>query len=142
MRRLNESIINNDGINGVVMQAALIISRQCRLCIDFDGSHIWDPESSNGSSIYNRFASFLNMSSTLQRDRITGNVYAQITFNKNLNIRSEFGLMIQTIPVKVLKPSYEYGQLKNTDIIIRQQKTTACIGYGKIMLPIISRART
>ena len=117
--RTNESIINNDGINGVVMQAALM--SPAVPVYDFDGNYA-GPESVNGSSIYNPVALTTDMSNTLQRDRITGNVYAQITFNKNLNLRSEFGFDDSNNTGKGFKPSYEYGQLKNTDIIIRQQE--------------------
>ncbi|MDD3320973.1 MAG: TonB-dependent receptor [Paludibacter sp.] len=117
--RTDEAIINNDGINGVVMQAALMSPSVP--VYDFDGNYA-GPETVNGSSIYNPVALTKDMSNTLLRDRIMGNVYAQITFNKYVNLRSELGFDNSSNIGKGFKPSYEYGQLKNTDIIIRQQE--------------------
>lgn len=117
--RSDESIINNDGINGVVMQAALM--SPAVPVYDFDGNYA-GPETVNGSSIYNPVALTKDQINTLRRERVMGNVYGQITFNKNLNFRSEFNLDASNNVNKGFKPSYEYGQLKNTDIMIMQRE--------------------
>lgn len=117
--RTNESIINNDGINGVVMQAALMSPSVP--VYDFDGNYA-GPESVNGSSIYNPVALTNDQINTLLRERFMGNAYALITFNKYVNFRTEFGIDGSNNLNKGFKPSYEYGQLKNTDIMIMQRE--------------------
>lgn len=117
--RTDESIINNDGINGVVMQAALM--SPAVPVYDFDGNYA-GPETVNGSSIYNPVALTKDQKNTLFRERIMANMYALLTLNSNLNFRSEFGIDASNNINKGFKPSYEYGQLKNTDIMIMQRE--------------------
>lgn len=117
--RTHESIINNDGINGVVMQASLMSPSVP--VYDFDGNYA-GPESVNGSSIYNPVALTKDQKNTLLRDRIMGNIYAQVTFNKYVNFRTEFGIDRNHNTNKGFKPTYEYGQLKNTDAMIMQRE--------------------
>ncbi|PTN10138.1 TonB-dependent receptor [Mangrovibacterium marinum] len=117
--RTDESIINNDGINGVVMQAALM-SPQVPV-YDFDGNYA-GPESVNGSSIYNPVALTKDQDNTLLRERIMANTYAEIKPFKTLTFRSEFGIDRSNNLNKGFKPSYEYGQLKNTNIQIMQRQ--------------------
>lgn len=117
--RTNESIINNDGINGVVMQAALMSPSVP--VYDFDGNYA-GPETVNGSSIYNPVALTKDQENKLLRERIMGNIYGQITFNKYVNFRTEFGIDGSNNVNKGFKPSYEYGKLQNTDIMIMQRE--------------------
>lgn len=117
--RTDESIINNDGINGVVMQAALMSPSVP--VYDFDGNYA-GPETVNGSSIYNPVALTKDQINTLRRERIMGNVYGQFTLNKNLNFRSEIGIDGSNSINKGFKPSYQYGQLQNTNITIVQSE--------------------
>jgi hypothetical protein len=65
--RTDESIINNDGINGVVMQAALM--SPAVPVYDFDGNYA-GPETVNGSSIYNPVALTKDQINTLRRERL------------------------------------------------------------------------
>ena len=88
---------------------------------DFDGNYA-GPESVNGSSIYNPVALTKDQINTVLRERFMGNVYAQLTFTDFLNFRSEFGMDGSNNLNKGFKPSYEYGQLKNTDIMIMQRE--------------------
>lgn len=117
--RTSESIINNDGINGVVMQAALMPPSVP--VYDFDGNYA-GPETVNGSSLYNPVALTKDQKNTLLRDRIMGNIYAQVTFRPNLNFRSEFGFDSSNNLGKGFKPSYKHGQVKNEDIQIQQRE--------------------
>ena len=117
--RTDESIINNDGINGVVMQAALM--SPAIPVYDFDGNYA-GPETVNGSSIYNPVALTKDQDNTLLRERIMGNVYAELQPWKHLTVRSEFGIDRSNNLNKGFKPSYEYGQLKNTNIQIMQRE--------------------
>ena len=117
--KTEERIINNDGINGVVMQAALMSPSVP--VYDFDGNYA-GPESVNGSSIYNPVALSQDQKNKLYRDRIMGNIYGQVTFNKYVYFRTEFGFDRSHNTNKGFKPSYEYGQLKNTDVMIMQRE--------------------
>jgi TonB-linked SusC/RagA family outer membrane protein len=117
--RTDESIINNDGINGVVMLAALMPPSVP--VYDFDGNYA-GPETVNGSSLYNPVALTNDQINSLFRGRVMGNVYAQITFSKNLNFRTELGIDASDNVGKGFKPSYEYGQLKNNNIMIMERE--------------------
>lgn len=117
--RTDESIINNDGINGVVMQAALM--SPAVPVYDFDGNYA-GPETVNGSSIYNPVALTKDQINTLRRERVIANIYGQFTLNQYLNFRSEVGIDGSNSTNKGFKPSYEYGQLKNTNVMIMQNE--------------------
>jgi len=117
--RSDESLLNNDGINGLVMQAALM--SPAVPVYDFDGNYA-GPETVHGSSIYNPVALTKDQINTLRRERVMGSMYGQITLNQNLNFRSEFNIDASNNVNKGFKPSYEYGQLKNTDIMIMQRE--------------------
>ncbi|MDR0833944.1 MAG: TonB-dependent receptor [Candidatus Symbiothrix sp.] len=117
--RTDEKIINNDGINGVVMQAALMSPSVP--VYDFDGNYA-GPETVNGSSLYNPVALTKDQINTLFRSRVMGNVYAQITFTPYLNFRTEVGIDASDNVGKGFKPSYEYGLLKNNNTMIMQRE--------------------
>jgi TonB-linked SusC/RagA family outer membrane protein len=117
--RTDESIINNDGINGVVMQAALM--SPAVPVYDFDGNYA-GPETVNGSSIYNPVALTKDQDNTLLRERVMGSMYAELKPWKYLTLRSEFSIDRSNNINKGFKPSYEYGQLKNTNIQIMQRE--------------------
>jgi TonB-linked SusC/RagA family outer membrane protein len=117
--RTDESIINNDGINGLVMQAALM--SPAVPVYDFDGNYA-GPETTFGSSLYNPVALTKDQINTLYRGRVMGNMYAQFTYNKNLNFRTELGIDASDNIGKGFKPSYEYGLLKNSNAQIMQRE--------------------
>ncbi|MBL4561262.1 MAG: TonB-dependent receptor [Labilibaculum sp.] len=117
--RTKESIINNDGINGVVMQAAMM--SPLIPVYDFDGNYA-GPETVNGSSIYNPVALTKDQDNTLLRERIMGNVYGEFYPWEHLTVRTEFGIDRSNNLNKGFKPSYEYGQLKNSNIMIMQRE--------------------
>lgn len=117
--RTKESIINNDGINGVVMQASLM--SPAVPVYDFDGNYA-GPETVNGSSIYNPVALTQDQDNTLLRERVMGNVYGEFYPWEHLTVRTEFGIDGSNNLNKGFKPSYEYGQLKNTNIAIMQRE--------------------
>lgn len=117
--RTKESIINNDGINGVVMQAAMM--SPAVPVYDFDGNYA-GPETVNGSSIYNPVALTKDQDNSLLRERIMGNVYGEFYPWEHLTIRTEFGVDRSNNLNKGFKPSYEYGQLNNTNITIMQRE--------------------
>ncbi|MEG1904566.1 MAG: TonB-dependent receptor, partial [Bacteroidales bacterium] len=117
--RTHESIINNDGINGVVMQAAVM--SPAVPVYDFDGNYA-GPETVNGSSIYNPVALTKDQKNSLFRQRVMGNVYTQITPFEWLNFRSDFAFDASNNINKGFKPSYKYGLLENKDVQIMQRE--------------------
>jgi TonB-linked SusC/RagA family outer membrane protein len=117
--RTDEAILNNDGINGIVMQSALMPPSVP--IYDFDGNYA-GPETVNGSSLYNPVALAKDQTNTLFRERIMANTYALLTFNQHVNFRSEFGIDANGSLNKGFKPSYEYGLLRNTDAMIMQRE--------------------
>ncbi len=117
--RTDQAIINNDGINGVVMQAALMPPSVP--VYDFDGNYA-GPETVNGSSIYNPVALTKDQDNTLLVERVMGTLYGEFYPWKHLTVRSEFGIDRSNNINKGFKPSYEYGLLKNTNIMIMQRE--------------------
>ncbi len=115
-----QNIVNNDGINGVVMQAALM--NPTIPVYDFDGNYA-GPETTAGSSIYNPVALTKDQDNSLLQERIMANAYTEIKPWKHLTFRSEFGIDRSNRINKGFKPSYEYGILKNTDIQIMQNES-------------------
>ncbi len=118
--RTDQSMVNNDGINGVVMQAALM--SPAVPVYDFDGNYA-GPETVNGSSIYNPVSLTQDQDNTLLQDRVFGNLYAEITAIKDLKIRSEFGMDLSHSINKGFQPSYKYGLLENTNIKIMKSQS-------------------
>ncbi|MDR0618793.1 MAG: TonB-dependent receptor [Bacteroidales bacterium] len=117
--RTDENMINNDGINGLVMQAALM--SPAVPVYDFDGKYA-GPNTTFGSSLYNPVALTKDQINNFIRDRIMGNVYAQFNFGKYVSFRTEFGIDGGHNKNLGFKPSYEYGLLKETNIKIMQQE--------------------
>lgn len=117
--RTFENIVNNDGINGVIMQAALMSPSVP--VYDFDGNYA-GPETTNGSSIYNPVALTQDQTNSILRGRIMGNIYASIDITPWMNIRSELGIDGGNNTSKGFKPSYTYGRLNNTDIQMLQNE--------------------
>ncbi len=117
--RTDQEIVNNDGINGVVMQAALMSPGVA--IYDFDGEYA-GPETVNGSSLYNPVALTKDQDASLCQDRLMGNVYVEIKPLKDLTVRSEFGMDLSNNVNKGFQPSYSYGLLENTNTMIMQRE--------------------
>jgi TonB-linked SusC/RagA family outer membrane protein len=113
-----ENLVNNDGINGLVMNASLM--SPAVPVYDFDGNYA-GPETTNGTSMYNPLAFYKDQTNRMQRDRIMGNVYTQINFLPSLNLRTELGIDNENSKNLLFKPSYEYGLLVNKNAAILQQ---------------------
>lgn len=117
--RTDESVVHNDGIDGLIMQAALILPSVP--IYGFDGNYA-GPETTEGSTMYNPVALTKEQDNKLRRDRIMGNAYAQITFTKDLNLRSEYSFNTGNGISKNFKPSYKYGILENTNTMMMQRE--------------------
>ncbi|VBB44724.1 TonB-dependent receptor [uncultured Paludibacter sp.] len=118
--RTSENIINNDGINGVIFQAALMMPSVP--IYDFDGNYA-GPETVNSSSIYNPVALTKEMKNSLTRDRVIGNIYASLDINNWINFRSDFSTDINNSVNKGFKPTYNYGLLQNNNASIMQMES-------------------
>lgn len=118
--KTNQNVVNNDGINGVVMQAALMSPSVP--VYDFDGNYA-GPETTDGSSCYNPVAITRDQDNSLASDRMMGNFYGEIKPFEFLTFRSEFGVDRSNNVNKGFKPSYSYGKLTNTDIQIMQNES-------------------
>jgi TonB-linked SusC/RagA family outer membrane protein len=113
-----ENMVNNDGINGLIMNAALM--SPAVPVYDFNGDYA-GPESTLGSSMYNPVAFFKDQINSLRRERIMGNVYTQINFLPSLNLRTELGIDNENSMNLGFKPSYSYGLLVNNNTMIMEQ---------------------
>jgi len=117
--RTNETIINNDGINGILLQSLMM--QPDVPVYDFDGNYA-GPTTTQGSSLYNPVATALRQNNTLLRDRIMGGFYAQINLGKHLNVRSEYNFDGTNSVNKGFKPTYTYGVLQNNTNTIYQRE--------------------
>ena len=128
--RTNENIINNDGINGIVMQSMMM--RPDVSVYGFDGKYASPETTEQGSSIFNPVAMANEQINNVLRQRIFGNVYAQLNVNKDLNFRTEFGLDNSNNTQLGFKPNYDYGQFRNA--MIMQQEDHSMYWLWKNLL--------
>ncbi|MDR1654278.1 MAG: TonB-dependent receptor [Prevotellaceae bacterium] len=119
--RTGENIVNNDGINGIVMQASLM--RPDVPVLDFDGNYATS-DASDGSAIFNPVAMAKEQINNILRRRTSGNAYVQINFLKYLNYRTEFGVDASNNKQLGFKPNYNYGQFRNAMIMDRKDAST------------------
>ena len=108
--RTSEKIIQNDGVDGVLLQS---LTMQPDIPVtDFDGNYS-GPSTVDASTSYNPVAMALQKNNNLVRDRIMGSVYAQINFTNYLNFRTEFSLDNTNAHNKGFVPTYQFGSIKN-----------------------------
>lgn len=108
--RTSEKIIQNDGVDGVLLQS---LTMQPDIPVtDFDGKYS-GPSTVDASTSYNPVAMALQKNNNLVRDRIMGSVYAQINFTNYLNFRTEFSLDNTNAHNKGFVPTYQFGSIKN-----------------------------
>lgn len=108
--RTSEKIIQNDGVDGVLMQA---LTMQPDVPVtDFEGNYA-GPSNVDASTSYNPVAMALQKNNTLVRDRVMGSVYGQINFIKELNFRTEFSFDGTNSLNRGFVPTYRFGAIKN-----------------------------
>jgi TonB-linked SusC/RagA family outer membrane protein len=113
--RTTEHIVNNDGINGIVMQSA--IQRPDVPVYDFDGNYANPETTEQGSAIFNPVAMANEQINSFMRQRITGGVYAQLNITNELNVRTEFAIDNSSNNNLGFKPNLDYGQFRNATIM-------------------------
>lgn len=114
----DEIITNNDGTDGVVLQA---LTMQPSVPVyDFDGN--WaGPETVNGASQYNPVWLALMKTNDYKRNRSMGNFYLSLDPVKGLNIRTEYGFDYSDNNNRCFIPTYSFGTLSSDTNQIMQR---------------------
>lgn len=106
----DEVITNNDGADGVILQA---LTMQPSIPVyDFDGK--WaGPVSVSGASMWNPVWLALMKSNDYKRNRSLGNFYISIDPLKDLNIRLEYGFDYSDNNNSCFIPTYSFGLISS-----------------------------
>lgn len=114
----DETITNNDGTDGVILQA-LTMSPSIPV-YNFDGS--WaGPESTNAASQYNPVWLAQMKTNSYKRDRTMGNFYLSFDFLKHLNFKTEYGFDYSNNRNSCFVPSYSFGIIEVKDRQVMQR---------------------
>ncbi|WP_354361387.1 TonB-dependent receptor [Pedobacter sp. UYP30] len=108
--RTNEKVIFNDN-NGIIYNA--LLNAPDIAVFNADGSYAGPPENQVGGAI-NPVAQALSIDNNLIRNKINGNIYADIRFSKDLTLRSELGGDFNFTDNKLFNPTYAWGRFVNT----------------------------
>jgi TonB-linked SusC/RagA family outer membrane protein len=114
----DETLTNNDGGDGVVLQA---LAMQPDIAVrGFDGDYA-SPSSQYGTARYNPVWLALSRYNKMERRRTTANLYAEITILKDLKFRSEYGFDVSNSLNTSFSPAYDFGVgLQNNNNQIRE----------------------
>jgi TonB-linked SusC/RagA family outer membrane protein len=119
----DETLTNNDGGDGVVLQA---LAMQPDIPVrGFDGDYA-SPSSQYGTSRYNPVWLALSRYNKMERQRTTANLYAEITILKDLKFRSEYGFDISNSLNTSFSPAYDFGPgMQNNNNQIRESNQSS-----------------
>lgn len=117
--KTNEEITLNSGGDGVIMQA--LLTTPATPVKNIDGEYA-GPEQLNTGVSYNPVAAALMRDNTMERERILGNVYADVNIMNGLKFRTEFGMDNNSSFNKAFHPTYEWGALINRENMLRQRQ--------------------
>lgn len=117
-----EKITLNDGGDGVIMQA-LVMPPDVAVR-DFNGEFA-GPTSNTSDISFNPVGAALLRNNTLNRQRLTANVFGVVDFFKGLSLRSEFGLDNNHALNKAFHPTYNWGVLQNNENQLRQREESS-----------------
>lgn len=108
--RTKEKIIQNDGVDGILMQS---LTMQPDIPVtDFEGNYA-GPSTVNSSTSYNPVAMALQKNNNLVRNRIMGGFYGQVNFLKELNFRTEYSFDASMNKNRGFVPTYKFGVIEN-----------------------------
>ncbi len=109
----DETITNNDGTDGVILQA---LTMQPNIPVyDFNGD--WaGPDTVNGASTYNPVWLALEKSNDYQRNRTMGNFYLSVDPIAGLNVRTEYSYDYSDNHNSCFIPTYSFGDYISSDI--------------------------
>ena len=115
----DEVITNNDGTDGVILQALTMMPSIP--IYDFDGN--WaGPDTVYGSSNWNPVWLAQMKSNDYKRNRSMGSIYLSIDPIKNLNIRTEFNFDNNDNNNRCFIPTYSFGMLSSDTNQIMQRE--------------------
>lgn len=114
----DEVITNNDGADGVILQA---LTMQPSIPVyDFDGN--WaGPVSVSGASMWNPVWLAMMKNNNYQRNRSLGNLYLSVDPFKDLNIRTEYGFDYSDNNNRSFIPTYSFGLISSETNQIMQR---------------------
>lgn len=117
--RTNQTITNNDGTDGVILQA---LTMQPSIPVyGFDGE--WaGPETVNGASQYNPVWLAQMKNNLFEKNQTTGNFYLSFDIFKDLNFRSEYGFDFSDNVNMCFAPTYSFGVISSNINQIMQRE--------------------
>jgi len=117
-----EQITLNDGGDGIIMNALLM---QPDVPVkDINGEYA-GPEVSYSANSYNPVAAALQRNNTLDRQRLMGSMYGDLTIFQDLTFHSEVGFDDNHSLNKAFHPTYKWGVLENTENQLRQREESS-----------------
>lgn len=108
--RTDEKILNNDGSDGVILQALTMMPNVP--VYDFDGSYA-GPTTVNGASMWNPVALAMQKNNKLLRQKVNGSFYTSIDFLKHFTFRAEYAFDATQNKNKAYIPRYSFGAISN-----------------------------
>ncbi|WP_311953742.1 TonB-dependent receptor [Mucilaginibacter terrae] len=117
--RTNENVIFSDN-NGIIYNA--LLNAPDIAVLNADGSYAGPPANQVGGAI-NPVAQALSITNNLIRNKINGNMYADIRLSKDLTLRSELGGDFNFTDNRLFNPTYAWGQYVNTTASLNQLTT-------------------
>lgn len=117
--KTDEKITVSDGGDGIISQALMM---QPDVPVrDLDGNYA-GPEANFSAASYNPVATALLRNNTLDRQRLMGNIFGDLSLFKNLTFRSEIGFDDNHSLNKAFHPTYKWGVLVNTESRLLQRE--------------------
>lgn len=118
----DEIITLNDGGDGVIQNA---LKMQPDLPVRNMDGEFAGPESNVAGISYNPVGLALLRNNTLERQRVMGNFYADLTFTKGLTFRSEIGFDDNHSLNKAFNPTFNWGRISNNINSMRQREESS-----------------
>ena len=118
----DEVITLNDGGDGVIQNA---LKMQPDLPVRNMDGEFAGPESNVAGISYNPVGLALLRNNTLERQRVMGNFYADLTFTKGLTFRSEIGFDDNHSLNKAFNPTFNWGRISNNINSMRQREESS-----------------
>ncbi|UEG51906.1 TonB-dependent receptor [Mucilaginibacter daejeonensis] len=117
--RTNENVVFSDN-NGIIYNA--LLNSPDIAVRNADGSFAGPPANQVGGAI-NAVAQALSITNNLIRNKINGNIYADLRFSNDLSLRSELGGDFNFTDNRLFNPTYAWGQYVNTTASLSELST-------------------
>jgi len=122
--RTNESLTLNNATNGIISLS--LLNNPATAVYNPDGSFAGPSTPDEiAFGFRNPIAEALNISNTLQRDRLLGNLFADFKFSKSISFRTEFGGDFGKNISNRFQPTFTYGNIERGEstLSIRNENT-------------------